>query len=168
VRKTLAPRRATKTRSREVVQAVVDETIALYHWLAWVSDELYGDDARGAARRWTLRRLRRDGPQTVPALAKIRSVRRQSLQPLVDALIADGLVAIEKNPRHARSNLLVLTRRGIDLVERLDRIDGAVLRAVGRGLAEKDLRLTTATLQTLRSRFETKMRWRPAATAALK
>jgi DNA-binding MarR family transcriptional regulator len=150
------------------MQSVIDETIALYHWLAWVSDELYGEDARGAARRWTLRRLRRDGPQTIPALAKIRTVRRQSLQPLVDALIADGLVVLEKNPKHARSKLLVLTRRGVDLVERLDRIDNAVLRAVGRGLSEKDLRLTAAMLQTLRSRFETKMRWRPAASAALK
>ena len=168
VKKKLAPRRPGKARSREAVQSVVDATIALYHWLAWVSDELYGEDARGAARRWTLRRLRRDGPQTIPALAKIRTVRRQSLQPLVDALIADGLVVFEKNPKHARSNLLVLTKRGVELVERLDRIDNAVLRAVGTGIAEKDLRVTSETLRTLQSRFETKMRWRPAASAALK
>lgn len=166
MRKKLAPRRPSRARAREAVQTVVDETVALYHWLAWVSDELYGEDARGASRRWTLRRLRRDGPQTVPELAKVRAVRRQSLQPLIDLLIKDGLVTLEKNPKHARSPLLVLTRGGIDLVERLDRIDRAVLRAVGRGIDEKNLETTTRTLRALRTAFETKMRWRPAASAA--
>lgn len=69
--KSLPPRRPRRPRARSPVQAVVDETIALYQWLSWVADGLYGDDARGAARRWTLRRLHRDGPQTVPALARL-------------------------------------------------------------------------------------------------
>ncbi len=108
--KKLPPRRKRPARAREhdAVQSVVDETIALYHWLAWVADELYGDDARGAARRWTLRRLHRDGPQTVPDLAKVRSVRRQSLQPLVDLLVKEGLVELRENPEHVRSSLLAL------------------------------------------------------------
>jgi DNA-binding MarR family transcriptional regulator len=148
------------------VQSVVDETIALYQWLAWVAEQLYGDDARGASRRWTLRRLLRDGPLTVPALARVRAVRRQSLQPLVEALVRDGLVELVDNPAHARSPLVQLTPRGAHLVERLDRIDGAVLRSVARGIPEDDLRTTASTLGTLRAAFATKMRWRPAATAA--
>lgn len=145
----------------------MDETIALYQWLAWVAEDLYGDDARGASRRWTLRRLLRDGPMTVSRLARARAVRRQSLQPLVDALARDGLVRIVENPAHARSPLIEVSDTGRALVERLDRIDGAVLRAASRGLGESDLVTTASTLRSLRTAFETKMRWRPAASAAL-
>ncbi|HEX7667478.1 MAG TPA: MarR family transcriptional regulator [Polyangiaceae bacterium] len=165
--KKLAPRRKRVARPREAVQSVVDETIALYHWLAWVADELYGDDARGAARRWTLRRLHRDGPQTVPDLAKVRAVRRQSLQPLVDLLVKEGLVELRSNPDHARSSLVALTDEGVKFVDRLDRIDRAVLKAVGRGLGERELTTTAETLRSLRAGFETQMKWRPAASAAL-
>src|SRR3569832_49269 len=74
---------AARPRAHGEVQTVADETIALYRWLAWIAEELYGSDARGAARRWTLRRLHRDGPKTVTALARIRAVRRQTLQPII-------------------------------------------------------------------------------------
>jgi DNA-binding MarR family transcriptional regulator len=164
--KKLAPRRGRPARPRDRVQEVVDETIALHHWLAYVADEIYGDDARGASRRWLIRRLDRGGPQTVPALAKLRAVRRQSLQPLVDALAAEGLAERRDNERHARSPLVALSRAGIALAARLDRVDAAVLRAVGRGLSERDLVTTATTLAKLRAGFELGMRWRPAANAA--
>jgi DNA-binding MarR family transcriptional regulator len=163
----LAPRRRARPRPRGAVQAVVDETVALYHWLAWVADQIYGEDARSAGARWVLRRLRRDGPLTVPALARLRPVRRQSLQGVVTSLSAAGLVELRSNPRHARSQLVALTDRGSDLIDRMDRVDEVVLRAVGRGLAERDLATTAETLRALRTAFETGMRWRPAAKAAL-
>ena len=163
-----APRRTPGRglRARNEVQEVVDETVALYHWLAWVSDEIYGEDARGASRRWVLRRLLREGPLTTPAMARLRAIRRQSLQPVVDALVADGLVEPTKNPAHARSPLARLTAAGERLAVRLDRVDTAVLHAVAKGLPPDDLRTTAATLRVLRTAFGTKMRWRPAASAA--
>lgn len=164
---TRSPRRATqRPRARNTVQEVVDETVALYHWLSWVSDELYGEDARGASRRWILRRLLREGPLTTPAMARLRAVRRQSLQPVVDALVADGLVTLTANPAHARSSLVTITAEGAELAARLDRVDAAVLRAVAKGLSPDDLRTTAATLRALRTAFGTRMRWDPAASAA--
>lgn len=146
------------------MQAVVDETIALFHWLSWVSDQIYGDDARGAARRWTLRRLHRDGPSTVPELARARAIRRQSIQPVVDALVEDGLVFATPNPRHARSTRFAIADAGVKLVHRLDRIDDRVLRAVSRGIVERDLAISSETLRRLRAGFETgTARWRIAA-----
>ena len=159
MRRKLAPRRRARGKPRSAVQAVVDETIALQHWLAWVSDQIYGDEGRGAARRWTLRRLQ-GGAQTVPQLARVRAVRRQTLQPVVDALVRDGLVELRPNPAHARSELARLTRRGEDLVARLDRVDERVLRAVSRGLGERELVTTAATLRALRAAFEMTSRWR--------
>ena len=130
-------------------QTVISATLA--HWLG----------VSPPAVSMALRRLKRDGPQTVPKLARIRAVRRQSLQPVVDALASEGLVELLENPAHARSELVALTDRGADLVARMDRVDDRVLRAVGRGLAERDLETTAATLRALRAAFETGMRWRP-------
>ena len=166
MKRKLPPRRRARPRAHGEVQTVVDETIALYRWLAWIAEELYGSDARGAARRWTLRRLHRDGPKTVPALARIRAVRRQTLQPIIDQLAAEHLVTLAPNPAHARSPLVILTERGGAMVARLDRVDVAVLRAVGRGLAPRDLAITASTLRTLRAGFESSARWRPVAVAA--
>ena len=53
------PVRRRRDAPRAVVQDVVDETIALFHWLEWVAQHLYGDDSLGAPRRWVLRRLHR-------------------------------------------------------------------------------------------------------------
>ncbi|MCA9620262.1 MAG: MarR family transcriptional regulator [Myxococcales bacterium] len=155
-----APRRRPSRRKRQATQEVVDETIALFRWLSWVSEQLYGDDARGAARRWVLRRLAREGPQTVPQLARTRRMQRQSMQPIVDALVADGLVRWRDNPAHARSRLGAITSGGERLVDRLDDIDARVLRAVGRDIPEADLACTAQTLRALREAFELEPRWR--------
>lgn len=162
----LAPRRRRSPRPRTPIQSVVDETIALYQWLAWVADRLYGDEARGASRRWILRRLEREGPRTVSGLARLRSVRRQSLQPIVDAMVAERLLVLVANPANARAPLVALSVRGQTLVASLDRVDAAVLRAVSRGIEPGALSVTAATLGALRAAFETKMRWEPAAEAA--
>jgi DNA-binding MarR family transcriptional regulator len=133
---------------------VVDETIALFRWLAWASDHIYDDGALGATRRWILRAIHRHGPQTVPALARSRTMRRQGIQPLVDALVLEGMISLRPNPAHKRSRLVVLTREGAARVERMDRVDTRVLGLVARGIAEPNLALTAATLARLRRGFE--------------
>jgi len=156
------PRKLRKPHDRGEVRALVDETIALYHRLAWMAEQIYGDEGHGAARRGILRGLVRYGPQSVPQLARARSVKRQSLQPVVDAMVAEGVVELRDNPRHARSRLVAVTRKGEAIVAHLDRVDEKVLGAVGAGIPRRDLRAAAATLELLRSRCETAMRWRAA------
>jgi DNA-binding MarR family transcriptional regulator len=153
-------RRHRRDTPRAEAQAVVDETIALFHWLEWVADQLYGDEGRGAPRRWVLRRLQRYGPQTVPELARAKALRRQSMQPVVDAIEAEGLVELTENPRHSRSRLARLTGRGAQLVERMDRIDARTLSAVSRGIPTPRLASTATTLRELREGFSIESRWR--------
>lgn len=155
------PRKLRKPHDRGELRAVVDETIALYHRLAWVAEQIYGEEGRGAARRGILRGLVRYGPQTVPELARARKVKRQSLQPVVDALVAEGLAELAPNPRHARSRLVAVTPAGAEIVHRGDRVDERVLEAVGAGIPRRELRVAAATLELLRTRFENALRWRP-------
>lgn len=157
-----APRRPRKPQGQDALAALVDETVLLDQRLQWVAERIYGEDGKRGTRRGLLRGLVRYGPQTVPALARARSVTRQNVQPVVDALVADGLARIAANPRHARSPLVVATDRGAGLVRRWDQVTARVLAAVGRGLSPRDVAVTARTLRAVRERFETRLRWQAA------
>jgi DNA-binding MarR family transcriptional regulator len=59
-----------------------------------------------------LRALALDGERTVPELARARPISRQHCQTIVNALIAQGLAALAPNPRHRRSHLVCITKKG--------------------------------------------------------
>lgn len=158
-----SPRKLRKRHSLGELRAVVDETIALFHRLRWVAEQIYGPAGRSTARRGILRGLVRYGAQTVPALARARGVTRQHVQEVVDALVADGLAALEHNPAHARSKLVRATPLGEESVRAMDAVDARVLAAVGRDIGERDLQTTVRTLGLLRERFEVGTRWRHVA-----
>ena len=155
-------RRPRKLRKSTVgVRGVVDETIALYHRMRWISEQVYGDEGRSTARRGILRGLVRYGAQTVPALARARSVTRQHVQEVVDALLAHDLVVLEPNPAHKRTPLVRATQNGEALVREMDEIDAGVLGAVSNAVPPRDMELTARTLRTLRNAFEVQSsRWR--------
>src|SRR5512134_305009 len=52
------------------------------------------------------------GPLTVPQIAQMRPTSRQRMQRLADELAAEGLVTFVENPKHRRSKLVQLTRKG--------------------------------------------------------
>lgn len=152
------PRRLRKRHVSGELRAVVDETIALFDRLRWVSERIYGPAGRSGARRGILRGLVRFGPQTVPALARARSVTRQHVQAVVDDLVADGYAALAPNPSHARSRLVRATPLGEALVRRMDEIDVRVLGLVGRDLPARDLELAARTLRAVRAAFELRVK----------
>ena len=156
------PRRLRKKSPPEGLHAVVDECIVLADRLRWVAEQIHGDEGRRSARRGILRGLARYGPQTVPQLARARSVSRQNIQPVVSALVAEGLVARTKNPAHSRSPLVAISQRGADLVRRMDRNDARVLAAVGIGLDPHELAAAVRTLRAVRIHFESALRWKTA------
>jgi len=154
------PRPLRKRHVRGELRAVVDETIALFHRLAWVAEQIYGDEGRSTARRGVLRGLVRYGPQTVPQLARARRVSRQHVQEVADALLHAGLVERFDNPRHLRSKLWRATKGGEAAVRRMDQIDDRVLFAASGQLARGDLSITVRTLKAMREGFELTPRWR--------
>jgi DNA-binding MarR family transcriptional regulator len=71
-----------------------------------------------------------EGRQTVPTIARRRSVSRQHVQALVDGLVERGHCALEHNPGHARSPLVVLTERGRAVLETLRECEQATLAEI--------------------------------------
>jgi DNA-binding MarR family transcriptional regulator len=156
------PRTLRKRHARGELRAVIDETIALFHRVRWVSEQIYGEAGRSLPRRGILRGLVRYGPRTVPQLARARAVTRQHTQEVVDDLVADGLAELVVNPNHARSRLVRATSGGAALVHKMDEVDVRLMTAIGGGLATRDLAITARTLRAVREAFEDETTWRHA------
>ena len=89
------------------------------------------------------------GPLTVPQIAQMRPTSRQRMQRLADELAAEGLVEFIDNPRHRRSKLVRLTRKGDARFRELNARFLAIASTMGVGLSEADIRKTTEIVQQL-------------------
>ena len=89
--------------------------------------------------RAVLEFLRRNGPATVPTIARSRGVSRQHIQALVNLLLGQHLAEAADNPAHRRSLLVQLTAKGAQTIDRMRRREAAVLGeteiALERGVA---------------------------------
>jgi DNA-binding MarR family transcriptional regulator len=89
------------------------------------------------------------GPLTVPQIALMRPTSRQRMQRLADELAADGLVTFIDNPKHRRSKLVQLTRKGDARYRELTARFLAIASTIGVGLSEGDIRRTTEIVRQL-------------------
>jgi DNA-binding MarR family transcriptional regulator len=89
------------------------------------------------------------GPLTVPQIAKMRPTSRQRMQRLADELAAEGLVEFVDNPKHLRSKLVRLTRKGNGRYRELDARFLAIASTMGVTLSEVEIRKATETVRQL-------------------
>ena len=80
------------------------------------------------------------GPLTVPQIAEMRPTSRQRMLRLADELAADGLVEFVDNPRHQRSSLVRLTRKGEARYRTMSARLLTMASAMGAELNEADIR----------------------------
>jgi DNA-binding MarR family transcriptional regulator len=59
-----------------------------------------------------LRLLIQNGPQTVPELARLRPISRQHCQTIINGLADGGYIEFVENPKHKRSHLVRVTKKG--------------------------------------------------------
>jgi DNA-binding MarR family transcriptional regulator len=89
------------------------------------------------------------GPLTVPQIAHMRPTSRQRMQRLADELAAEGLVTFIDNPKHRRSKLVQLTRKGEARYRELNARLLSIAATMGVALSEPDIRKTTAIVRQL-------------------
>ncbi|CAH2403539.1 MarR family winged helix-turn-helix transcriptional regulator [Mesorhizobium escarrei] len=80
------------------------------------------------------------GPLTVPQIAHMRPTSRQRMQRLADELAAEGLVEFIENPKHRRSKLVRLTRKGDARYRQMNARLLAIASTMGVALSETDIR----------------------------
>ena len=96
-----------------------------------------------------MRSLALIGPLTVPQIAQMRPTSRQRMQRLADELAAEGLVEFIDNPRHRRSKLVRLTRKGDARYRDLSTRFLAIASTMGSDLSEAHIRKTTEIVRRL-------------------
>jgi DNA-binding MarR family transcriptional regulator len=89
------------------------------------------------------------GPLTVPQIAQMRPTSRQRMQRLADELAAGGLVEFIDNPKHRRSKLLRLTRKGDARYQKMSARFLAIASTIGADLSEADIRKTIAIVRQI-------------------
>ncbi|WP_287363028.1 MarR family transcriptional regulator [Mesorhizobium sp.] len=89
------------------------------------------------------------GPLTVPQIAEMRPTSRQRMQRLADELAAEGLVEFIDNPKHRRSKLVQLTRKGAARYGELNAQLLAIASTMGVALDEADIRKTVEIVRQL-------------------
>jgi DNA-binding MarR family transcriptional regulator len=138
---------------------LINETVLLFHRLRVVADQVHHHGEMSGPLRGILRGLNKSGEQTVPQMARARSVSRQHIQALVNRLVEEGLVELVPNPAHKRSPLARLTALGKKTVEAMNRHEAKLLSKADLGVADKDLREAAETLRAVRAYFESE-RWK--------
>jgi DNA-binding MarR family transcriptional regulator len=103
----------------------------------------------GAGAFGFMRSLELIGPLTVPQIAQMRPTSRQRMQRLADELAAEGLVEFIDNPRHRRSKLVRLTRKGNTRYRALNARLLEMASTMGADLSEPDIRKATEIVRRL-------------------
>jgi DNA-binding MarR family transcriptional regulator len=98
--------------------------------------------------------LARSGPRTVAQMAREREQPRQRFQPLVNALIGDGLLRAVPNPAHRQSPLIALTRKGERAVQRVQQIEVAWRPRVNARVSTLELKEAVRVMQRIRAELE--------------
>lgn len=94
------------------LETLFTEATALANQLRKVAVHGHRQEGFSAGGYGILQVLERMGPQTVPGIARTRTLSRQNVQMLVNRLASHGYVALTANPAHKRSGLVHLTDAG--------------------------------------------------------
>jgi DNA-binding MarR family transcriptional regulator len=96
------------------------------------------------------------GPLTVPQIAEMRPTSRQRMQRLADELAAEGLIRFVDNPKHRRSKLVELTRKGEARYRGLNVRFLKIAATTGVALSEAEIRKTTDVVRQLSDDVKTR------------
>jgi DNA-binding MarR family transcriptional regulator len=133
----------------EAFVALVAQVREVFFALRGISNAMLEDLELTAVERSVLVELVQQGPQTVPTLAEGRAVSRQAMQKVVDRMLERDLLALEPNPRHQRSVLIKLAKKGEKCVGEIRTRERALLKGAHLPIAEPELTRATHTLQAL-------------------
>ena len=132
------------------IETLLNEVRLLYHRMVQVAEEIHSDEPVTLGMRAVLEFLLKNGPTTVPEIARSRFVTRQHIQTLVNELRAGDFVTLEDNPSHRRSSLVTLTGEGARMIRRMRRREDQLYRDTDLGLNPEQLAASTHALKEVR------------------
>ncbi len=138
----------------DTLYTLIREVRTAFNRLKSFADEMNRDDRITAAMRALLEHLDTNGPGTVPNIARAKSVSRQHIQLLADALAEAGLVRFAVNPGHKRSKLVNLTAEGAAAFAAIRAREAQALADLAGVIAPGDRKAAIHALQALNAALE--------------
>ena len=138
------------------IENLLNEVRLLYHRIVQVGEQLHADEPVTLGMRAVLEFLLRNGPTTVPDIARSRSVTRQHIQSLVNELLEQDFVVLEDNPLHKRSSFVTLTKHGERVIRRMRKRESQLYQATKFGVKRNELRTAAKTLEHVRDALQGK------------
>jgi len=125
----------------------------LFFALSQKSDERLAEAGITGAGRAVMEFLYPDEALSVPEMAKRYQVSRQHIQVTVNGLLELGLVVTRDNPRHKRSFLIALNRKGRNLFAEILAEDKRQIEELFADIPGPDVQATRRTLEALYARL---------------
>lgn len=149
--KTTLRRGATRTIA---VEELVDETLRLFQALRRAEESMHSDGEIQESERGVLFTLFADGPQSVPALARMRGRTRQRMLQVVNRLSKLEYVRRLKNPVSDKSPLHALTPAGRTKVTQMLRKERKLYSNLKESLTPRRLQSARSVLRDLRQEID--------------
>ena len=139
----------TATHKGEAIADLILEVAQFFFRLRAIGQKAGLITSWGGGAFGFMRSLALLGPLTVPQIARMRPTSRQRMQRLANELADEGLVEFIDNPKHGRSKLVRLTRKGEASYRDSNARFLAIASAMGAGLSEMEIRKTTEVVRQL-------------------
>lgn len=94
------------------------------------------------------------GPETTARLARNMGLTRQSVQRVVNQMVAEGMLSLEENPHHKRSKLVLMTPKGKKAFDQALEMQGPWVKALSEGISKKRLVAAREVLAALGVKLE--------------
>jgi len=140
---------------KEALDGLLNEVRLLFHRAVQAAESLHAGSPVSLGMRAVLESIQRDGPATVPQVARRRYVTRQHIQSLVNALVDAGFVTVEPNPAHRRSGLVTLTPAGRRAIEGMKRREARLWDETGLDVSADAVEQAARTLARVRRALRT-------------
>ncbi|MEK7266740.1 MAG: hypothetical protein AAB227_11655 [Pseudomonadota bacterium] len=139
------------------VLATINEVPKAFFRLTAIAERVFADLGVGPAERGVLRDLFIEGEATAPDMARRKPVTRQSIQPVLDNLVAKEFVRMIDNPNHKRSKLYSLTPAGVARCVELQNRELATIREMLSGMTPADFAAAAEALRAMNARLDDKI-----------
>lgn len=149
--------RPVKNKESELLTDVILAVFRVNGSLLESGDRLVGPLGLTSARWQVIGAIALAGePLTAPQIGAAMGISRQGVQKQLNALSSEGLIEKRHNPKHERSVLYALSKEGMGIYSKAEKLQTDWAANLSKGLSPDELRIARRLLETLDKRLSGK------------
>ena len=145
-------KRISRTASAEAFTQLILETFRINGRLIFTGDQLTKELGLTSAL-WQVLGAIDEAPLSVAQIARNRGLTRQSVRRTANVLKDKGFVEFQDNPNHQRSKLVVLNKKGRNVLDQVTEMQIEWSNCVSKGLSVTKLNSVIQTMRAISDRL---------------